>query len=198
MTTVVGIDLSLTSTGLARLSSHIPVVETKLATSKGHNNDTLTQRFERQTILTNQVLEFARDADLVCIEYIFASGQVGGSQIDRFGLWWRVVGSLLLWQIPVLHPTASQGKKFLTGSGKADKGTMVRCALRTWPDWEPSTNSASEDEADAIAMASIGVALLEAEHGQTLPFEMPKYRVDVMDKLKVQAKEIGHPWTWIA
>lgn len=184
MTTVVGIDLSLTSTGLARITSD-GTVTTALATSKGHNKDTITQRFIRQTKLTNQILEFTKEnlADHVVIEGLFSSGQVGGSQLDRFGLWWRVVGSLLLWEIPVTVAVASQAKKFLTGHGKADKGTMVRAASKLWPDWEPSTPDSSEDEADAIALASIGVALLTAPGAET-PFAITDYRKEVLDKLR--------------
>jgi len=195
---IVGIDLSLTSTGLAktvRYHSDPTTMTTALAMSKGKNKDTLAQRFDRQTKLTNQILEYVLgsreysptwSAELVVIEGLFASGQLGGSQIDRFGLWWRVVGSVLLYRIPVLVVTASQGKKFLTGAGNADKGTMVRYASKLWPDWEPSTANSTEDEADAIALASIGLALT----GEP-PFEMTVARKEVIKKLEPQAKEIG-------
>lgn len=184
MDAVVGIDLSLTSTGLARVERD-NVLVTGLATSTGKTKDSLTVRFIRQTNLTNQILEFVK-ADvpsLVVIESLFASGQVGGAQLDRFGLWWRVVGSLLLWEIPVIEVAATQAKKFLAGSGKADKGTMVRAAGKAWPDWEPSTAHSSEDEADAIALASIGLALQAKETDVRLPFALPDYRAEIVTKL---------------
>lgn len=183
MTVVVGIDLSLTSTGLARVAGGR--VTTSLATSSGKLKDTLEQRFVRQTLLTNSILEFVKGSlpDLVVIEGLFSSGQVGGSQLDRFGLWWRVVGSLLLWEIPTTVVTATQAKKFLAGSGKADKGSMVRAAGKLWPDWEPSTTHSSEDEADAIALASVGVALHSVERDLEVPFTMPEYRHEIIAKL---------------
>lgn len=182
MNTAVGIDLSLTSTGLARVTDYGDVTTT-LATSTGKTKDTLTQRFIRQTLLTDAVLDFVKEdglPDVVIIEGLFSSGQVGGMQLDRFGLWWRVVGSLLIWEVPVYVVTASQGKKFLAGSGKADKGSMVRAATKLWPSWEPSTPHSSEDEADAIAMASVGLALT----AQNVPFTITDYRAEVLDKLR--------------
>lgn len=187
MNTAVGIDLSLTSTGLARVSDAGDVTTT-LATSTGKTKDTLLQRFIRQTKLTDAVLDFVKEGglpDVVIIEGLFAAGQVGGMQLDRFGLWWRVVGSLLIWEVPVYVVTASQGKKFLAGSGKADKGSMVRAAGKLWPDWEPSTPHSSEDEADAIAMASVGLALTARAPGVGgVPFTITDYRKEVLDKLR--------------
>lgn len=182
MKTAIGIDLSLTSTGLAWVNDAGEVVTT-LATSTGKTKDTLLQRFIRQTRLTDAVLDFVKAQglpDIAIIEGLFSAGQVGGMQLDRFGLWWRVVGSLLLWEVPVYVVAASQGKKFLAGSGKADKGSMVRAAGKLWPSWEPSTPHSSEDEADAIAMASVGLALTGAD----VPFTITDYRKEVLGKLR--------------
>lgn len=189
---IVGVDMSLTGTGVAMLDDG--TMTTTRVESTGHTNDSLNKRFERQTILTDRVLELCRGADFVVIETLFTAKNAG-ALIDRAGLWWRIIGSLTMWSIPVVPVTGSQGKKFLTGSGNADKGTMVRWAGKLWPEWVPSSKSKIEDEADAIALASIGLALA-VEYGQDLPlseeqclFEMPEYRREVIEKLDTVWKE---------
>lgn len=185
---IVGVDLSLTGTGVAMLADG--AMTTTRVTSEGHTADSLLRRFERQTILTDRILELCRGADMVIIETLFTAKNAG-ALIDRAGLWWRIIGSLHMWQIPVVPVTTTQGKKFLTGNGSADKGTMVRCAGKLWPDWEPSSASKSEDEADAIALASIGLALTAQEAGtlEQLPFDMPEYRSEILTKLGTVWKE---------
>lgn len=191
MTTVAGIDLSLTSTGMALATvdsddtsfkvSATSSIETRLAVSKGKTKDSLEQRFARQSTLYSQITEWVWSADLIVIEGLFSAGQVGGSQIDRCGLWWRVVGGLMNKGHRVIVVSPLQAKKFLTGAGNADKGTMVRRAGQLWSDWEPSTPSSSEDEADAIALASVGLGVLDLA-----PFDMAGYRVELATKLKEQ------------
>lgn len=203
MTVVAGVDLSLTSTGLALatvVADHgkpgatqelvasasdgfivHKTIETKCVSSAGKTADSLRQRNARQFRIADEILEFIGKADLVVIEQLFNSKTNAGGLLDRCGAWWRVVDSVLYHDVPVVAVVASSAKKFLTGSGSADKGTMVRWAGKLWPDWEPSTPSKSEDEADAIALASIGTALLDLA-----PFEIPDYRAQVLDKLKGQ------------
>ena len=57
----------------------------------------------------------------------------------------------------------------------------MSAASKMWPDWEPSTAKSSEDEADAAALAGIGLALL----GKA-PFALTKNRVEVVEKLQPQ------------
>lgn len=187
---IVGIDLSLTSTGVATLVDG--TLTTTRVTSKGHTADSLARRFERQTIITDQLLELAKGASLVVIEGLF-TGPKAGHVIDRAGAWWRVAGSLMLWNIPVLVIPATQAKMFLTGKGNADKGTMVMVASKLWPDWMPSSDSNAEDEADAIALVMVGLAVAGTEAGDLdrMPFEMPDYRTNVVTKLQPQVKELG-------
>lgn len=187
---IVGIDLSLTSTGVATLVDG--TLTTARVTSTGHTADSLQQRFDRQTVICDRLLELARGALLVVVEGLF-TGPKAGHVIDRAGAWWRLNGSLLLWQIPVLVVPATQAKMFLTGKGNADKGSMVRAAGKLWPDWEPSSESKAEDEADAIALCSIGEAVWRTAGGlaDTIPFEMPDYRTKVIEKLQPQVKQLG-------
>ena len=186
---ITGIDLSLTSTGVAQIADS--TLTTCRVTSSGHTDDSLQQRFDRQTIVTDRLLELAKGSDLVVIEGLF-TGKNAGHLIDRAGLWWRVSGSLLLWDIPVLVVPGTSAKLFLTGKGSADKGSMVRAAGKLWPDWEPSSSSRVEDEADAIALVSVGLALVAQAAGTVpeLPFDLPDYRLKVLEKLQPQFEGI--------
>ena len=192
---IVGIDLSLTGTGLASIVDGLP--KTEVVTSKGEKADDLTQRFDRQSTISNRILDFvlgprqpmrsiAYEPDLVVIESLFNSGTFAGSLIDRAGLWWRIVGSLLAWDIPVVHATPGQGKMFLTGAGNADKGAMAMYASKVWSSWEPSTRKNANDEADALALASIGWCLMNGCEDWVIP--ETAYRHKVVDDINTKQK----------
>jgi crossover junction endodeoxyribonuclease RuvC len=196
---IVGIDLSLTGTGLASIVDGVP--QTKAVVSKGEQADSLEQRFERQSYITNHILDFTLGyrvdgqrpevPDLVVIENLFNSSTFAGSLIDRAGLWWRIVGSLLVWDVPVVHATPGQGKMFLTGAGNADKGAMAMYFSKIFPDWEPSTKKNANDEADAGSLASIGWALVTPP--SAWPFEQTKYREKVVDDLRRKQNLVKEP-----
>lgn len=188
---ITGIDLSLTSTGIAQIDDG--TITTTRVTSTGKTADSLQQRFDRQTIIVDRLLELTKGSDLAVIEGLFTAGQRGGHLIDRAGAWWRLAGSLMLWRVPVLVVPPSSAKMFLTGKGNADKGSMVRAAGKLWPDWEPSSDNHAEDEADAIALASVGLVAYQRAvgHPEIVPFDLPEYRTKVLTKLDAQAKEIG-------
>jgi crossover junction endodeoxyribonuclease RuvC len=192
MSLIIGIDLSLTATGLAAISiDKITTVKTHVVPSSGSTDDSIQERFDRQTELCSAIMDWVLDnrsvdtdvdrPDLVVIEALFNSKTSAGGLLDRSGLWWRVVGSLLCWGIPVVSPTQSQGKKFFTGNGSADKGAMAMYAARLYPQWNPATMKHANDEADAIAMASIGVGLWESD--TSWPYPNTDYRQKIIDDL---------------
>lgn len=196
---IVGIDLSLTGTGLASIVDGVP--QTKVVVSKGEQADGLEKRFDRQSMICNHVLDFTlgyrvdgqrpESPDLVVIESLFNSGTFAGSLIDRAGLWWRIVGSLLAWDILVVHATPGQGKMFLTGAGNADKGAMAMYFSKLFPDWEPSTRKNANDEADAGALASIGHALVTPP--SAWPFEPTQYREKVIADIRKKQNLVKEP-----
>ena len=83
---IVGIDFSLTCTGLAGRDW------TDRIKSKGSKNDTLAQRASRLLDLQRQIVEHAVGATMIVVEQP-AYSQHQGSTHDRSGLWWLVVGS---------------------------------------------------------------------------------------------------------
>lgn len=195
---IVGIDMSLTGTGLAEITldsgalDDIVGIKTHVVTSKSTKDAQLRDHFNRQTEITTGVLDFVlgpgeilrRDEqfpDLVVIESLFNSATNAGMLIDRAGLWWRIVGSLLCWDITVVQANQSQGKKFLTGSGSADKGAMAMYASKLYPHWDPATLKNANDEADAIALASIGVGLMTSD--EDWPYPITDYRQKIIDDI---------------
>lgn len=188
-----GLDLSLTSTGMAvaAVGPSGLVVETKLATSSAppkKQSQDLLLRFERQTNLVADIIDFVGACDVVVVEGLFSSGQVGGAQIDRSGLWWRTVGALLMRGVHVHAVSPTAAKKFFTGAGNADKGTMVRRATKLYPDWEPSTATSSEDEADALALLTVGLAAYDQAENL---IEMNADRTKMIDKVRAERAPIG-------
>lgn len=154
MTAVLGLDLSLTGTGLAAVTSDGGFTATTIA-STGHRGDSLAQRDRRLSDLARRIGLFIQDWD----EYTLAviEGPVralGGSTWDRAGLWWMVVGMLDPERTAVAGPTVV--KKWAAGKGGADKGAVSNGVTRLWPEFE----CGSDNESDALALASMGAQRL--------------------------------------
>ncbi|MGI8313319.1 hypothetical protein [Saccharopolyspora hattusasensis] len=172
---IVGIDPSLTGTGVAELVLsprdtwdvfrwHCP--------TKGTRRDSLDMRCARIAQITADVMSWSDGADLVVIEGPAYASTVG-SLLDRYGLWWRVVHRLLLQDVPVAVCPPTVLKKFITGDGRAHKDTVMASVNALWAPDVPVIN---DNEADALGLATVGAAGL----GLPMPigFEMP--RVDAM------------------
>lgn len=70
-------------------------------------------------------------------------------------------------EIPIIHPTATQVKKALTGSGKSKKEDMLQAAREKYP----RLNIKNDDEADAIAVGLHAINIIEFEAPPTTPVE---------------------------
>ncbi|MFF1876042.1 hypothetical protein ACFVXD_45160, partial [Kitasatospora herbaricolor] len=88
---IVGLDLSLTATGVAIIAADRARALT--IRSKGKADDGLLTRSLRLHNLSLDILHVAATADIVIIEQP-AYGQTGGSHHDRSGLWWLVMDGL--------------------------------------------------------------------------------------------------------
>src|SRR5690625_3573891 len=93
-TLVVGIDPSLTATGIAHAYPHQATAVTDTITTKGTRTDSLTVRHTRLTQIATTVLDHTRGATLAVIEGP-SYGSVGAGTWDRGGLWWLIVDALL-------------------------------------------------------------------------------------------------------
>lgn len=162
---VVGIDLSLTRTGLASVE-RVPgtglildeiQVDTHVVGTKP-DNGTLHSRYKRLEVLAARVVAYAKDANMVVIEGPSYASR-GGSQWDRAGLWWWVVSVLETVGTVVIDVPPTVVKKWATGSGSSSKSAVVVGISRMWPD----VTVTDDNDADALCLATIGAQLLYME-----------------------------------
>lgn len=173
MTRAVGIDLSLTGTGLAAITTTGTglILDVLTVKSSGHNGDILRQRRERIYQIAARVAQFAADADAVVLEAPAYSKNVG-SMWDRAGLWWSVVDLLMLEPVDIAVAPPTVVKKFAAGKGNADKTAVAGGMVRLWGEQCKASN---DNEYDALALATMGAQRLElagvpsrAHHAATL------------------------------
>jgi crossover junction endodeoxyribonuclease RuvC len=152
---VIGIDLSLTGTGMSDGAT------TWLIRSAGKKDDDLTTRWVRLRKVAREVCDrIPADVSLVAIEAP-AFSRTNGHMHDRSGLWWLVVSALHAAAVPVVEITPSSVKKYATGRGNADKGAMVDSAARRYPDVETGAN---DNRVDALFIAAMALDHLTGLH----------------------------------
>jgi Holliday junction resolvasome, endonuclease subunit len=145
---VVGLDLSLTGTGVAVLDEG--GIHTALIGSKGKTTDTLAMRADRLASLKERITNLIPDGAFIVIEQP-SYGSTTGSQHDRSGLWWLVNDWLHPYhQVTEVAPGTL--KKYATGKGDAGKDEMLAAAIRRYPDAEISNNNV----ADAMHLLAMG------------------------------------------
>lgn len=173
----VGLDLSLTSTGVAAIHSDGSAFTT-LVKSSGSSKDTVSDTARRLGDITSRILVAveAADPDVVVIESAMFSTHKDSSAHRRAGLWWtvaQVVGSR--WPLVEVAPT--QLKKYATGKGTAAKEVVLMTAARKWgTDMVPDGNF---DRADALFLASMGSQYL----GGSVPLKLTDYRRALLESL---------------
>lgn len=149
---VVGLDLSLTGSGVAVIGED--GIRTSLVTSKGKADASLPQRAARLIGLCQQIADLIPEGALVVIEQP-AYSQTGGSHHDRSGLWWLIVAYLHeIHQVVEVAPGTV--KKFATGKGNAGKDEMLAAAIKRYP----SADVVNNNVADAVHLAAMGARFL--------------------------------------
>ena len=176
---VVGIDTSLTDTGIALIRDPQPQapVELRRVRSKGKATDTLSQRRERLDRIAGQIVRetLSIGPELVVIEAP-SFGSKHGHAHDRSGLWWLVVFSLTA-HVPVLEVAPTKRMKYATGKGQVAKDVVLTSVVRRYP-W---VQVADNNEADALVLAAIGARLL----GAPVEPDLPKGHLGAMDGLSL-------------
>lgn len=158
MDRIVGLDLSLTSCGIAVITRRTDtncIANCSTFTSRGKRDDGLPERAARIADLAADVVRHASNAELVVLEGP-SYGSRGGSPLDRHGLWWRVAGELVDRGVPLGVCAPATRAKFATGSGRGDKAAVSSAVSRLWPQLDIS----NADEADAVALAHMGAVAL--------------------------------------
>jgi hypothetical protein len=138
---VIGLDLSLTSTGVAGTDW----AETLKSRHKGH---------KRLSWLRMEIYDRTKAADLVVVEGpSYGHGAMAGHH-EMAGLWWIVTHDLWRRDIPYAICPPKVRAIYATGNGNAGKGE-VRDGVRTWFGVE-CDGADRYDKADAVTMACLG------------------------------------------
>lgn len=155
---VVGLDLSLTSSGYARIGPSGGAV-TGHHGRKGSLKETLQERHERIQSTVDWLNGRWGPSDLVVVEAP-SYGSTGGSAWDRAGLWWTVLNQIMPHTtVVVVAPKTRAG----WATGAADSGkTAVTAAMRqrVAAVGDDPAGVANNDEADALALAWMGAQWL--------------------------------------
>ena len=179
---VLGIDPSLTGTGLALLDTNDRLaVETHTIASRPPTLRGIDGRIQRQARICREIIDHAGigNWDLVVIEAPAYDSRTG-HQHDRSGLWWRVVGHALDHQAAVVEVTTGGLKKYATGKGNAGKDTVLLEVARRFPHVDVRNNN----EADALILAAMG-----ADWAGTPIVDMPKTHRDALAKVEWPTRE---------
>ncbi len=140
---VVGLDLSLTSTGIAHLTPRGLVTDLVVARGTG------ILRLRR---LAHAIRELTSSVQLVVMEGP-SYGSIGAGFHERAGLHWLVVDRLWRHGIPLAICPPTSLKAYATGRGNASKDEVLAAAIRRLPGFTASDNN----EADAAWLAAIGL-----------------------------------------
>ena len=151
---VTGLDLSLTSTGVAHWTVAggmtalvTAVVQPQSATGPGSDH-------VRLNCLLHEVGQHARSSDFVVLE-----GPSYGSpqkQHAMGGLWWAVAQGLWRRGTPYAVVTPHQRAKYITGKGTSGKVAVALAVSRRYP----LAALEGDDEADALVLAVMGADYL--------------------------------------
>jgi Holliday junction resolvasome RuvABC endonuclease subunit len=166
MSTVVGIDPSLTSTGIAALRDGKPILLTSIGTP-GTGAKDWHHRVHRIAAQTNQITGTIRikagQPDLAAIEAPLTFGIEGtADSYDRYCIFVGICSWLKAHKIPYAVVHNQTRAKWATGKGNASTKELTRTerkrqvleAVRiTWKRWE--RHIANDDVADALVLAEM-------------------------------------------
>jgi crossover junction endodeoxyribonuclease RuvC len=173
---VVGLDLSLTATGIARVGTVSEPEGVFTIKSKGKKTDTVADRAQRLNDLDHSIRVMIPSGATVVVESP-AYNQTGGSHHDRSGLWWLVVSSLVAQRYRVIEVPPQLVKKYATGKGNASKMEVMAQAIRRYGGFGID----NDNEADALVLAMIGRRLIGSPRD-----DVPKINLSALDSLASQ------------
>lgn len=145
---LVGIDPSLTATGLVILDEGAQTIKTT-ALPKGERN--VHDHSHRIEATAATIAELVPTGSMVAIEGP-SLGSTRGNPDERAGLRWSIIGRLRHRGCLVVQVPPKSAKMWLTDSGNAGKEEMIAAAIELAP---ADLQIETEHEADAFAMVSM-------------------------------------------
>ncbi|NUS82728.1 MAG: hypothetical protein HOY75_08240 [Streptomyces sp.] len=151
---VIGIDPSLTGTGIASSNGWVDVIGYKRPNSKAPGITQLphADRLAAMRDLHAQVRKAIGCPALAVIE-LPAPSRSGGGAHERGWFWWEIYHYLMSSYIPVALLTPNARALYATGKGNAAKGAVIDAVTRRFPAW---TTEGNDNAADAVALMAAG------------------------------------------
>ncbi len=144
---VIGLDTSLTATGIASSGGWCDTVG-----RDGITKLPLRQRIDAVDELVDEVLVVAGVADLFVVEAP-AFTRSGGGAVERHALYWLLLRRLLRLEGPVALVTTNQRMTYATGKGIASKEAVVDAVARRLPMFETGGDN---NLCDAVVLCAMG------------------------------------------
>lgn len=153
---VLGIDPSLTGTGLALLNDRGRIIDHRTVTTKP------IRGCDRLTVIEAAVRNWARilePGDVVVIESP-SYGSRTGNQHELAGLWWilrRAINdrkNMLGGRLTIYTVAPKARAKYATGNGNADKAAVMAAVHRAYPQVDKSWD---DNACDALVLAHMGL-----------------------------------------
>lgn len=175
---VVGIDASLTGTGLVALAQSGEMIDNQVVKPKN------VRGVERLIYVENQVAGFLRTyhPTLICLEgYAFAANSQAAYQIGELGGVIRRRIRILketddLYNLQIVAP--AQLKKFVTGKGNTQKNVVLLSIYRRW-----NIEFGDDNLGDAYCLARIALALRGMDN------KLNKPQAEVIEALRAAGAE---------
>ena len=173
--TVIGLDTSLTATGIASSRGWCEVIGYKRPRSKDPGITQLphAERLTAMRTLLATVLTAIGTPDLAVVE-LPAPSRSGGGAHERGWFWWQIYSHLDSHRIPVGLMTPNHRMQYATGKGAATKNLIVDAVARRWPAWP---TAGDDNAADAVVLMAAGRDWL----GHPIA-DMPKTHRAALDK----------------
>jgi Holliday junction resolvasome RuvABC endonuclease subunit len=186
MPRVLGIDSSLTATGLCRADVHtanrpnpgtpwLADVAVCTVSAPGPKKADTSKRAmaRRVTALLDQIEGALEGVDLVALEEL-AYGAKGSAAWVLPWIWGEIIRLCEKHDVDLVIVNVTCVKKYATGKGNADKDTVLLAASRRYPDVGITNNN----EADATVICAIGCRYLGC------PIDsVPKVNLEFMSKV---------------
>jgi len=182
----IGLDLSLAKTGVNILKNkdviYSGIIKSKPTdrTPMGETKRLMDITDDVFTLIENKL--WTLEPDLVLIEGIAFMARNSTALSQLSGLSYLIRAELILndWPFTIIAPTTL--KKFITGSGKADKDVMM---MKVYKDY--GLEYSDNNESDAFGLSACGMAVL----GNPLK-KITKPQEEVIELLKKQHEKNKH------
>lgn len=154
---VIGLDTSLTRTGIGVIDAIRRTTKAYSIETKAPKVETIRTRVDRITHVTKGVMDIVHGNydDVMVIIESNAQSRSMGKVWDRAGLWWNIIYTLEACGIAYALCPPNTRAKWATGKGNAGKDEVMLAIDRIW-----TGVASNNDESDGLAMATMGAQWL--------------------------------------